>query len=721
MFNNMFSDPMIRKSMEISLKGQVLILDEAHNIEDSARSSASWQVTQDDVKEAMNDLDTVGKAGVVPESHSYLAHMFSSLSIWIDQQSDNLTDYKSFYSASKVWSGMEICGILESIGITFTEYDKQKEHLEKVIAEWKAGREVTEDNDLNSSVSEKQLPSLHSNTIAICEGLFMILEYIHVDGHKHARDYRLVLTKNQAKNRPEPKREKGRLGSWLSKSGKTGKPESNKPAFTFTLNFWCLNPAVSFRQLKQEVLSIVLTSGTLSPMSSFSSELDVSFPMKLEANHVIEKKQVWISTLSNGPTGHSLNATYRNAESFGFQDEVGRLVLRVCQTIPHGILLFLPSYSMLNKLTERWQDNGTWNRLSEIKVIICEPRFSDEFESALQRFNDIIRETTENGCGGDGTINGSLFIAVCRGKVSEGLDFADNHARAVMCVGIPFPNVKDIQVNLKKEYNAERKKEGAEILSANEWYEIQAFRALNQALGRCIRHKRDWGAILMVDDRYGKIPRYINGLSKWVRSGVDHFSNCEVMLNSLKTFNEEMTQMDQDLKDQEVALAKQAEQTEISENAKLGLDRLEKIKEAAKIPKSKKKTFNLDTKKKESTEPGDQEKPKSAQNVSSKVVIDLTASEEGNTSLLKSLENTDVVSRDTKTTVSESDDDEGDPSLGLCSKSASTFCADEEKSKESSTFSSSPFPKKKKKLGATKKFIPASKHPVQYDSGDDFI
>ena len=29
---------------------------------------------------------------------------------------------------------------------------------------------------------------------------------------------------------------------------------------------------------------------------------------------------------------------------------------------------------------------------------------------------------------------GALFLAVCRGKVSEGLDFADNNARAVITV-----------------------------------------------------------------------------------------------------------------------------------------------------------------------------------------------------------------------------------------------------------------------------------------------
>ena len=34
----------------------------------------------------------------------------------------------------------------------------------------------------------------------------------------------------------------------------------------------------------------------------------------------------------------------------------------------------------------------------------------------------------EGPCG----TSGALFFAVCRGKVSEGLDFADNNARAVI-------------------------------------------------------------------------------------------------------------------------------------------------------------------------------------------------------------------------------------------------------------------------------------------------
>ena len=38
--------------------------------------------------------------------------------------------------------------------------------------------------------------------------------------------------------------------------------------------------------------------------------------------------------------------------------------------------------------------------------------------------------------------NGALMLAVYRGRASEGLDFSDNYARAVIAVGIPYPSIK---------------------------------------------------------------------------------------------------------------------------------------------------------------------------------------------------------------------------------------------------------------------------------------
>jgi regulator of telomere elongation helicase 1 len=39
-------------------------------------------------------------------------------------------------------------------------------------------------------------------------------------------------------------------------------------------------------------------------------------------------------------------------------------------------------------------------------------------------------------------------------------------------------------------------------LSGNDWYVQEACRAVNQALGRVIRHKNDYGAMILCDERF---------------------------------------------------------------------------------------------------------------------------------------------------------------------------------------------------------------------------
>lgn len=46
--------------MEIDLRDQVVVLDEAHNVEDSARDAASLTLTAVDLQNALDDLDKLG-------------------------------------------------------------------------------------------------------------------------------------------------------------------------------------------------------------------------------------------------------------------------------------------------------------------------------------------------------------------------------------------------------------------------------------------------------------------------------------------------------------------------------------------------------------------------------------------------------------------------------------------------------------------------------------
>ena len=59
-----------------------------------------------------------------------------------------------------------------------------------------------------------------------------------------------------------------------------------------TLSYWCFQPGMAMQQLLATgVRSVLLTSGTLSPLASFAAELQIPFRVQLENPHVIGNEQ----------------------------------------------------------------------------------------------------------------------------------------------------------------------------------------------------------------------------------------------------------------------------------------------------------------------------------------------------------------------------------------------------------------------------------------------
>ncbi|CAG2163143.1 unnamed protein product [Oppiella nova] len=114
--------------------------------------------------------------------------------------------------------------------------------------------------------------------------------------------------------------------------------------------------------------------------------------------------------------------------------------------------------------------------------------------------------------------SGAVFFGVFRGKLSEGIDLPDDYCRGVIMTGLPFPAVMDPRVILKKEY-LNKANTG---LTPSVWYALQMKRALNQAIGRVVRHKDDFGVIILMDSRFATLS---DGLSKWIERFIEHNDN----------------------------------------------------------------------------------------------------------------------------------------------------------------------------------------------------
>ena len=147
------------------------------------------------------------------------------------------------------------------------------------------------------------------------------------------------------------------------------------------INYWCFNPGFAMTLLLgTQIRSIILTSGTLgyfllfnynsidlkhqqfsAPLQALISELSIPVGQRLENPHIIDNSQVCVKVVSSGPDGELLDSSFKNRENPKYLDSLGRTILSFCNLIPHGLLVFFPSYPMMNKSVEHWKKTGEIN------------------------------------------------------------------------------------------------------------------------------------------------------------------------------------------------------------------------------------------------------------------------------------------------------------------------------------------------------------------------
>ncbi|OQV16894.1 Fanconi anemia group J protein-like protein [Hypsibius exemplaris] len=537
---NYLIDARIRAAMNIDLAGQIVIFDEGHNMEDASREASSYVITTDQLRDAIDDMAKVtsGRRGrgngggdddlsQFSEIHGLIQdvmHRCRGLSEWMESAGRNIPI--KFNGGSKELSGADFVLQLGQVGLGPDEFVKFSAAVEEITADKAEGGQDEGGRGTGSmGRGDAETKQVSGGTLMVLRGLLVVLGYMYNNAKAHLTDYRFVLMKEANRNNAYIEDESGY---------RRKRKQEERSEWLYRLNFWCLNPAVAFGDFLK-AKAVVLTSGTLSPIASFQSELGMKFGIQFEANHVIAMEQVWAGGVGHGPHNTILKATHGVTEQLSFQDDVGDAVLQVCRTVPKGVLCFFTSYAVMGKLMTRWQESGLMLELQKCKVVLEEPRnsFGDKsiFENVMEEFYAAIR-----GVSLQGDQTGALMFAVCRGKISEGLDFADDNARAVIAVGIPYPNFMDEQVKMKRAYNDTNIKKG--LLSGANWYDIQAFRALNQALGRCLRHKNDWGALILLDVRFTEpqTSKNIQGLSKWLRPQIHSYAKFSLALASLDAF-----------------------------------------------------------------------------------------------------------------------------------------------------------------------------------------
>ena len=284
------------------------------------------------------------------------------------------------------------------------------------------------------------------------------------------------------------------------------------------LSLYCFNPGFGFKDVLKLVSNgVIITSGTLSPIDGLESELKCKFAIKLENAHIIDKCQVRFNILPSynlkniGNSAVNFKFDMANRDNEAMKEALGRTIVELCKVTPGGILVFFTAFSYMKNCCYLWAERKILLEMEKFKTVFQDVQDSQKNKIVLDSFRDSSRKNKKGG----------ILFSVLRGSCSEGIDYSDDLARLVIVVGIPFPSLADVKVQLKKEfltdiYSNKSSFTNTKKITANDWYSEVAIRAVNQALGRVIRHVDDFGAMVLIDQRFIEMFNK-KAFSNWLR------------------------------------------------------------------------------------------------------------------------------------------------------------------------------------------------------------
>lgn len=487
-----------REALGISLKNHVVIIDEAHNLMDAIAGIYGISVTLTQLKKARGGLGT-----------------------YLQKFKNKLKGKNRVYVA-------QVVRLLDSLA-TYLEAKMGRKQAEGAVdpTELLAGKGVDQIN------------------------LYKLLRYLQESKlARKVEGYLVHAEQEQALTAPKPSKDASKkpseattpvlqhiqgLLAALTNPGAEGRlfHARTEDGADITLKYLLLDPTHHFRDIVSEARAVVLAGGTMAPMSDYTQHLFSYLPESqvttLSCGHVIPKENLIAWPVGKGPTGIDLEFTFEKRGTDALIDELGRTILNLCIVIPDGVVVFFPSYAYLDTVITRWQKSpvadqkSVWERLASRKQVFQESKASASVEEVLQEYAMAID-----------TGKGALLLSVVGGKMSEGINFSDRLGRGVIIVGLPFPNIHSAEWKAKIEfietatYNrlATGKTAGGEggwtaaaKGAGREFYENACMRAVNQSVGRAIRHRGDFAAIVMLDRRFGS-ERIRGKLPGWIQEGL---------------------------------------------------------------------------------------------------------------------------------------------------------------------------------------------------------
>mmetsp|Transcript_7086 Transcript_7086/g.11927 ORF Transcript_7086/g.11927 Transcript_7086/m.11927 type:complete len:984 (+) Transcript_7086:163-3114(+) len=254
------------------------------------------------------------------------------------------------------------------------------------------------------------------------------------------------------------------------------------------LQLSCLDASIAIKPVFERFQSVVITSGTLSPIDLYPKLLNfrpvrsASLPMSTFRHCLLPL------VITRGSDQIAISTRYELRQDLAVIRNYGQLLIDIARVTPDGVCCFFTSYKYMEDVIQQWDRMRILQQLLEYKLIYLETKDVVETTLALDNYKRAC------DCG-----RGAVFLSVARGKVAEGIDFDRHYGRCVVVFGIPYQYTLSHVLRARLNFMRERYQ-----IRDNEFLTFDALRQSAQCVGRVIRSKTDYGVVVLADSRYNR-------------------------------------------------------------------------------------------------------------------------------------------------------------------------------------------------------------------------
>ncbi|KAG5897915.1 hypothetical protein JTB14_014032 [Gonioctena quinquepunctata] len=481
----------IREANGIHLKNNIVIIDEAHNLLESLAQMHNVDLSYGQIYHALHQMRSYKNKFSTRFSAKNLLNInqlifvINQLFQLLEKSSTNtstdiftienfvLTAHIDNYNMFKLVKFSKDCRLAQKIRSYAVKYpveETQENPAKKGVREFlasiqtkKSHKSNTEDKQIEEKDAKKTIVPPANNPLFAVLSFLETLTYSYEDG-------RILLKKNTDK-------------------------------LQCKLQFLLLNASSNFTDIVNEARSVIVAGGTMKPIAEFRERLFINAGaspgriVEFSCDHIVPPENILPVIVTRGAKNEGLLFNFENRMAMG--ENIKSIIQQACKAVKGGIVVFFPSYNY---------ENWVWQQIKDLnfgRAIFREPQNSGSVDSVLEKYAEVIRKPGSSG---------ALLFSVVGGKLSEGLNFSDDLGRCVIVVGLPYANI--MAADLKEKMRYLDKTEGAG--SGQKFYENQCMKAVNQCIGRAVRHKNDYATVLLLDERYNRAS-VKNALPDWIK------------------------------------------------------------------------------------------------------------------------------------------------------------------------------------------------------------